>query len=379
MADNTGGDKSEKASAQKLKKAREQGHVVRSKDLATAVGILVSLKLFAFLLPDYLESFRSLFRLVYAPLGAAGSMENAMTVVWSGAAVLLVKMVLPLAAVPLAIVAASLVPGGWAVSTSNLVPKFDRFSPVKNLGNLASGKHWTTFATSVAKAALLAIVLVHVVRSALSAWVNLQRMPLSDALLHGASMMFDGLMALVTVFVLFALIDVPLQAFLFARSQRMSKQEVKEEYKSTEGKPEIRARIRQLQQQMARRNVNKTVPTADVVIVNPEHYAVALKYDTKRAEAPFVVAKGIDEMALYIRSVAAKHQIETIALPPLARAIYNTSQVQQQIPAALYQAVSQVLNYVLQLNAFRAGRRQAAPRFPSDVAVPAALSEVSPT
>ncbi len=379
MADNTGGDKSEKASAQKLKKAREQGHVVRSKDLATAVGILVSLKLFAFLLPDYLESFRSLFRLVYAPLGAAGSMENAMTVVWSGAAVLLVKMVLPLAAVPLAIVAASLVPGGWAVSTSNLVPKFDRFSPVKNLGNLASGKHWTTFATSVAKAALLAVVLVHVVRSALSAWVNLQRMPLSDALLHGASMMFDGLMALVTVFVLFAQIDVPLQAFLFARSQRMSKQEVKEEYKSTEGKPEIRARIRQLQQQMARRNVNKTVPTADVVIVNPEHYAVALKYDTKRAEAPFVVAKGIDEMALYIRSVAAKHQIETIALPPLARAIYNTSQVQQQIPAALYQAVSQVLNYVLQLNAFRAGRRQAAPRFPNDVAVPAALSEVSPT
>jgi flagellar biosynthetic protein FlhB len=379
MADGTGGDKTEKASAQKLKKARQEGHVVRSKDLATAVGILVSLKLFVFLLPDYLASFRSLFRLVYAPLGAAGAVENAMSVVWSGAAMLLVKMVLPLLGVPLAIVAASIVPGGLVFSTNNLMPKFDRFSPVKNLGQLASGKHWTTFATSVAKAALLAVVLVHVVRSALTAWVNLQRMPLPDALLHGGGMMFDGLMALVAVFVLFALIDVPLQTFLFARSQRMSKQEVKEEYKSTEGKPEIRARIRQLQQQMARRNVNKTVPTADVVIVNPEHYAVALKYDTKRAEAPFVVAKGIDEMALYIRQVAAKHEIETIALPPLARAIYNTSQVQQQIPAALYQAVSQVLNYVLQLNAFRAGRRQAPPRFPNDVAVPAALSEVSPT
>ncbi|WP_075794961.1 flagellar type III secretion system protein FlhB [Massilia putida] len=379
MADSTSGDKTEKASAQKLKKAREEGHVVRSKDLATAVGILVSLKLFVFLLPDYLASFRSLFRLVYAPLGAAGAVENAMSVVWSGAAVLLVKMVLPLAGVPLAIVVASIVPGGLVFSTNNLMPKFDRFSPVKNLGQLASGKHWTTFATSVAKAALLAVVLVHVVRSALTAWVNLQRMPLPDALLHGGGMMFDGLMSLVAVFVLFALIDVPLQTFLFARSQRMSKQEVKEEYKSTEGKPEIRARIRQLQQQMARRNVNKTVPTADVVIVNPEHYAVALKYDTKRAEAPFVVAKGIDEMALYIRAVAAKHEIETIALPPLARAIYNTSQVQQQIPAALYQAVSQVLNYVLQLNAFRAGRRQAPPRFPNDVAVPAALSEVSPT
>jgi flagellar biosynthetic protein FlhB len=381
MADggSSGGDKTEKASAQKLRKAREQGNVVRSKDLATAVGILASLKLFVFLLPGYLESFRALFRLVYVPMGAAGSAENALSVVWSSAGMLLMKMVLPLLGVPLAIVAASMVPGGLVISGASLMPKFDRFSPIRNLGQLASGKHWTTFGVSLLKAGLLGVVLVHVMRSGLSAWVDLQRMPLNDALLRGANLMFDGLMALVAVFLIFALIDVPLQAFLFARGQRMSKQEVKEEYKSSEGKPEVKARIRQLQQQMARRNVNNTVPTADVVIVNPEHYAVALKYDADRAEAPFVIAKGVDEMALYIRAVAAKHNIETIALPPLARAIYNTSQVQQQIPAQLYQAVSQVLNYVLQLNAFRAGRRQAPPRFPNEVAVPAHLSEVSPT
>jgi flagellar biosynthetic protein FlhB len=265
------------------------------------------------------------------------------------------------------------------VSASNLAPRFDRLSPLKNLGQLASSKHWSTVAVSLGKAALLGVVLVHVVRSSLGTWVDLQRMSLGDALPRGAGLMFDGLMSLVAVFLIFALIDVPLQAFLFARNQRMSKQELKEEYKSTEGKPEVRARIRQLQQQMARRNVNKTVPTADVVIVNPEHYAVALKYDAGRAEAPFVVAKGIDEMALYMRQVAAKHEIEIIALPPLARAIYNTSQVQQQIPAQLYQAVSQVLNYVLQLNAFRTGRRQAPPRFPNEVVVPTHLSEVSPT
>jgi flagellar biosynthetic protein FlhB len=379
MSEGTGGDKTEKASSQKLKKAREQGQVVRSKDLATAVGILASLKLFVFLLPGYLESFRALFRLVYVPLGAAGSLENALSVVWGAAAALLVKMVLPLLGVPLAIVVSSVVPGGLVVSSQNLMPRFDKFSPVKNLGQLGSAKHWTGVVTSVAKAAVLAAVLVHVVGSSLNAWVELQRMPLNDALLHGAGLMFDGVMALVAVFLIFALIDVPLQAFLFARGQRMSKQEVKEEYKSSEGKPEVKARIRQLQQQLARRNVNKTVPSADVVIVNPEHYAVALKYDLDRAEAPFVVAKGVDEMALYIKSVAAQHQIETITMPPLARAIYNTSQVQQQIPAQLYQAVSQVLNYVLQLNAFRAGRRQAPPRFPNEVAVPAHLSEVSPT
>jgi flagellar biosynthetic protein FlhB len=378
MADNgTGGNKSEKASAQKLRKAREDGQVVRSRDLATAIGILASLKLFALMLPAYLESFRALFVLVFVPLGEAGAIENALSVVFSNAAALLVKMVLPLLAVPLAIVLGGLVPGGWVVSTSHWAPRFDRLSPLKNLGQLFSQKHAIGVASSLAKAAVLALVLLHVSRSGIAAWVELQRLPLPDALVRGAAMMFDGLMAMVAVFVLFAVIDVPLQAFLFAKNQRMSKQEIKEEHKSSEGRPEVRQRIRQLQQQLARRGVRKTVPGADVVIVNPEHYAVALKYDTNRAEAPFVVAKGIDEMALYIRRVAQEHKIETLSLPPLARAIYNTSQVQQQIPAQLYQAVSQVLNYVLQLNAFRAGRRQAPPRFPNEVAVPSHLSEVS--
>jgi flagellar biosynthesis protein FlhB len=380
MADNgSGGDKTEKASSQKLRKAREQGQVVRSKDLTTAVGILASLKLLVFLMPDYLESFRALFRMVFVPLGETGAIENALSIVFGKAAMLLIEMLLPLFGVTLAVLLSSLVPGGWTFSSASLAPNFGRFSPVKNLGNLASAKHWSTFAISVAKAILLAAVLWYVVRSGAASWLDLQRLPLSDALLRGASQLFDALMALVSVFLLFALIDVPLQSFLFARSQRMSKQEVKEEYKSTEGKPEVKQRIRQIQQQLARRNVNKTVPTADVVIVNPEHYAVALKYDTARAEAPFVVAKGIDEMALYIKAVAVRHRIETVTLPPLARAIYNTSQVQQQIPAQLYQAVSQVLNYVLQLNAFRDGRRQAPPRFPNEVFVPSQLSEVSAT
>jgi flagellar biosynthetic protein FlhB len=375
VADN--GDKTEKASAQKLKKAREEGQVVRSKDLSTAIGILASLKMFSLMLPSYLESFRSLFRLVFVPLGETGAIENAMSVVFMAAAGLFVKMVLPLAVVPFAIVVSGLVPGGLIFSGKNMMPKADRLSPMKNLGNLVSQKHLTGFAVSVAKAVVLGFVLVHVMRSSVSAYVDLQRLPLGDAIVRGGTMMFDGLFALVAVFVIFAVLDVPIQAFQFAKNQRMSKQDQKEEHKTSEGKPEVKQRIRQLQRQLAQRSVNKTVPTADVVIVNPEHYAVALKYDTNRAEAPFVVAKGVDEMALYIKGVAAKHKIETVSLPPLARAIYHTSQVQQQIPAQLYQAVSQVLNYVLQLNAFRDGRRQAPPRFPLDVAVPSHLSEVS--
>ncbi len=377
MSDNgTGGDKTEKPSAQKLKKAREEGQVVRSKDLSTAVGILAGLNVFTLLLPGYLESFRSLFRLVFVPLGEAGSIENAMSVVFGSALMLLIKMVLPLLAVPGAVVIASMIPGGWIASTKNMQPKFSRLSPMTNLGNLFGQKHWVGFATSAAKAIVLGMVLWLVCSSGTKAFLELQRMALGDALAHGSGLMFDGLMAMCMVFLLFAVVDVPVQAFLFAKGQKMSKQDLKEEHKSSEGKPEVKQRIRQLQQQMARRSVNKTVPTADVVIVNPQHYAVALKYDANRAEAPFVVAKGVDEMALYIKGVAAKHKIETVSLPPLARAIYNTSQVQQQIPAQLYQAVSAVLNYVLQLNAFRDGRRQAPPRFPIDVAVPSHLSEV---
>ena len=375
MADSSSGDKTEKPSAQKLKKARDEGQVARSRDLATAVGILISLKVFMLMLPGYLDDMRHLFRLVFVPLGEAGDLENAMSTVFSSALLLLVHMVLPLLAVPLAIVIAGAIPGGIVASGKNLAPKFSRLNPLTNLGNLFKQKHWVGFLTSAAKAIVLGIVLWHVSNGSIKGYIELQRMPLDVAIGAGGTLVFDALMALVAVFILFALIDVPVQSFLFMRNQRMSKQDLKEEHKSSEGRPEIKQRIRQLQNQLAQRSVRKSVPTADVVIVNPEHYAVALKYDVDRAEAPFVVAKGVDEMALFIRRVAVEHGLEVVELPPLARAIYHTSQVQQQIPAPLYQAVSQVLNYVLQLNAFRAGRRQAPPRFPNEVVVPPHLSE----
>jgi flagellar biosynthetic protein FlhB len=377
MAESTG-DKTEKASHQKLRKAREEGQVVRSRDLSTALGILISLKLLVMLLPGYLLDFRELFAMVFLPYDAQGAIDNAISTVFTSALALLIKMVLPLFVVPFAVVLGSMVPGGWMMTTKNWMPKLSRLSPASNFGRLVSPKHAFEVATSVAKAAVLGIVLVHVSRSGVAGYVQLQAMPMNEAMLHGAGLMLDGLMALISVFILFAVIDVPAQAFFFAKGQRMSKQDMKEEHKSSEGRPEVKQRVRQLQHQMARRSVRKTVPTADVVIVNPEHYAVALKYDEDRAEAPFVVAKGVDEMALYIKQVAKENDIEILPLAPLARAIYNTSQVQQQIPVQLYQAVSQVLNYVLQLKAFRTGRRSAQPLFPNEVVVPSHLSEVPP-
>jgi flagellar biosynthetic protein FlhB len=374
-----GGDKTEKASQQKLRKAREEGQVTRSKDLATAIGILVSLKLFVYLLPGYLAHFRTIFAASFVSLEGGDVLMNAMSDVFYEASVLLVKMVAPLFVVPFFIVLASMVPGGWLFSSKNLMPKFSKMNPVSNLGRLFSGKHLFELGVSIAKASVLIAVLVHMARSTLHQYTHLQSMPLSMAMVDGAALMLDGIMSLVMIFVLFAVIDVPAQAFFFARNQRMSKQDMKEEHKTSEGRPEVKGRIRQLQRAMSQRAARKTVPTADVVVVNPEHYAVALKYDETRAEAPFVVAKGVDELALYIKQIAEEHGIEVLRLAPLARAIYNTAQVNQQIPVPLYQAVSQVLHYVLQLKAFRSGGRSALPAFPDQIVVPTSMSEAVQT
>ena len=371
MADN--GDKSEKPTAQKLRKAREQGQIVRSRDVTAAVGILVSLKLLVLTLPDTLDDFRRLFAQSFVPLAGDGVLDNVWSTAFSDAMWLLAKMLLPLLVVPLAITLGSLFPGGWMFNATHLQPRFERLSPLSNLKRLFTAKHASDVLLPIAKATVLALVLYYTCRTSIGDFMGLQAMALDRALVRGSELMLDSVMALAMVFVVFALIDMPIQKFVFLRGQRMSHRDLKEEYKESEGSPEVRQRIRQLQRQFARRGLSSSVPKADAVIVNPEHYAVAVKYDEKRAEAPFVVAKGVDEMALYIRELAGQHAIPIIPLPPLARAIYNTSQVNQQIPAALYKAVAQVLHYVLQLKAFQSGRRPAQPLLP-DVNIPSHLS-----
>src|SRR5690606_28070910 len=175
------------------------------------------------------------------------------------------------------------------------------------------------------------------------------------------------------IFVLFSFIDIPLQRYFFLKKMRMTKQERKEEHKNQEGRPEVKARIKQLQRALAQRQITKVIKEADVVIVNPTHYAVALKYDPKKAETPFVIARGVDEMALYIRKMAQANQREVIELPPLARAIYYSTQVNQQIPAPLYTAVAHVLTYILQLKAWKQGRRESKPALASNIHIPEEL------
>lgn len=376
MAESSNGDKTEKPSEQKLRKAREEGQVARSKDAVMAVGVLLAFKLLLWIVPASLQDFRQLFALALAPSDLQTETLNAD--LFFQVLCLIAQMLAPLLVLPLAGLVASLLPGGWVFVPGNWAPKASRLSPAANLGRLFSGKHASDFALSLLKVAALLAVLWMVARGSLRDFVALQALSLDAALLRGADLVMSGLMALATVFVLIGLVDAPLQQFFFLRGQRMSRQDQKDEHKQNEGRPEVRQRMHQLQRALSQRSIRAAVPTADVVVVNPEHYAVALRYDEARAHAPYVVAKGVDEMAFYIREVAGQHGVQVLSLPPLARAIYNSSQVQQQIPAVLYEAVAQVLSHVMQLKAFQAGRRRKPPVLPTALPVPTELSDPRP-
>ena len=164
--------------------------------------------------------------------------------------------------------------------------------------------------------------------------------------------------------ILIAAVDIPYQIYDHNKKLKMTKQEVKDEYKDTEGKPEVKGRIRQLQREMANRRMMQDVPTADVVITNPTHFAVALKYDADKMGAPLVVARGADEVAMKIQEIAREHKVEVLRTPPLARALYHSTDVGEEIPAGLYVAVAQVLAYLFQLRQFRKGFGER-PRMPN--------------
>jgi len=374
MSQAQSGERTEQATPHKLRKARQEGQATRSRDVGTAVGLLVSIKLALWLLPGWGEDFRRLFALALP----AGGHPDAASQLFTVTVLLTGKMLLPLLAVPACIALSALFPGGWIWAPQLALPKLDRLQPMAHFKRMFSPKHFVQTGATVLKALALAAVLAWLVRHNMRAYLGLQGASLQAALTGGAHLLVTSLLWLCAVLAAFALFDAPVQHLLFLREQRMSKQDIREEHKSTEGRPEVKQRIRQLRRLMLRNGLRRSVPGADVVVVNPTHYAVALKYDESRAQAPYVVAKGVDETALFIRRIAEERGVEVLSLPPLARAVYHTSQVNQQIPAALYDAVAQALIYVLQIKAFRAGQRRQAPQLPTRLDIPADLTDPEP-
>ncbi|WP_028114927.1 EscU/YscU/HrcU family type III secretion system export apparatus switch protein [Ferrimonas kyonanensis] len=357
MSDQQGaGDKTEQPTANRLKKAREQGQVARSKDFASAILLVVSAAILDASSDHLAQHMLSIASNNFALSGADLRQPGMMLQHLGLAVVLLLQMLIPvLAGIYLLTAVAAAMPEGPLLNLGNAGFKLSRISLIAGFGRLFSVNSLAELGKSILKVTLVVTTMLVYLNQVWETLPLLARQPLPLALERGAQTLISGLYWLGGAVAIVGAIDLPYQAWSHRRKLKMSKQEVKDEHKQQDGKPEVKARIRQLQQKMARGRAEVALPKADVLLINPSHYAVALKYEPDKADAPYVLAKGVDEVALYMRSLAPKYDLEVVSLPPLTRAIYYSTQIEQQIPAPLYQAIAHVLSYVLQLKAFRKG------------------------
>jgi flagellar biosynthesis protein FlhB len=256
----------------------------------------------------------------------------------------------------LTLVAALVAPmllGGWNLSFTALMPDFTRLNPMNGLGRMFSTRSLVDLVKAYAKFILLALVALLVLKQKSGELMGLGMEPTRVAIAHAISLTGYAFLMLAGVLGLIAAADVPWQLFQHNKQLKMTREEVREEMKESEGSPEIKGRIRSLQREIARRRMMQEVPKADVVVVNPTHFAVALRYDDKRMRAPVVVAKGADVIAARIREVATESLVPIFEAPPLARALFKSVEIGNEIPATLYVAVAQVLTYIYQLKSSR--------------------------
>ena len=361
------------ATERHLKKAREDGQVARSRDLGhfAALGGAVALLVAAApMLGGWLSDLVAEgLRFDLQGVQNTAAMGERLT----QQTLRLLVALAPLFAVMVAMaVASGLLAGGWNFTMKALQPKFEKFNPLTGLQRVFSVDQLT----DTLKASFLALLLG--VLGALYLWqhwmehVQMLAMPLPTALAAAGTLLRNGLLLMVGLLATFALVDVPLQRLMLARRLRMSVQDVKQEHKETEGSAEIKGRMRAKMRELASRRMLGAVPHADLVVMNPTHFAVALKYDESAMGAPRVVAKGADLLALKIRDLAREHKVPVLQSPALARALYAHSEIDQEIPARLFSAVAQVLAWVYQLrDAAAQGRRVAAdaptPEVPADL------------
>ncbi|WP_115719460.1 flagellar biosynthesis protein FlhB [Gallaecimonas mangrovi] len=359
MSENSSQNKSEKPTSQRLNKARKEGQVARSRELQSAVLVLLGGILLLSLSHSFGDFAGSLMELQFALHADDADFSKQMLTHLSEASVLAIKAFFPLLLVLwLASFASSLVPGGWLFSTKSIAFQGKKLDPIAGIKRLMSGQSLMELGKSIAKVSLLIGCIIWVLWRYWNTLISLSSMPMAIAIGEGVHIVAMAVLYLGLMLLIIAVADVPMQRFSLLKKLRMTKQEVKEENKNTEGRPEIKHRIRQLQMQMSRQRIDQRVPKADVILVNPTHYAVAIKYDPELAEAPYVIAKGADHLAQRIREVAQQNQKTILPMAELTRAIYYSTRVDQEVPAGLYKAVAHVLMYVMRMNAMKANGRE---------------------
>ncbi len=347
-------ERSEQPTAKRLEEARKEGRVPRSTELGTAAVLLVA---------------GAALRMLGAAAGTtlAGMMRSALTLHTDQS--LDPQLALPTAAADalhafiacapifgltvVAALAAPLALGGWNLSFEALAADFTRLDPIEGFKRLLSVRGAVELGKAFAKFVLVAGVAVLVLRDETGKFLSLGGEPLTAAIVQAADLVADALLLMAAPLGLIAAIDVPWQLFQHHKRLRMSRQEIREEMKESEGSPENRMRVRRVQRELLKRRMMHEVPQADVIVTNPTHVAVALRYEESRMRAPRVVAKGADLIAARIREIAAEHSVPVFEAPPLARALYHNVDIGAEIPAALYVAVAQVLTYIYRLRSAR--------------------------
>jgi flagellar biosynthesis protein FlhB len=345
-----GGERTEEPSQKRLQDARERGQVPRSRELtnfATMIGgsaVLVAIG--ASLAGRLSQTMRH--GLSIDPQNLRDS--DAMLKSLGEACISAVTALLPVFGALIALVLlASVILGGWNFSPRALTPDFSRLSPLSGLKRLFGLRGASELAKALLKCAVVGGVCAAIVSWLFKDVLALAHMAPQAAIGRGAGLLSWAFVWLCASLALVAMVDVPLQLFQFKLALRMTRQELRDEAKESDGRPETKQRIRQLQQTLARRRMMHKVPTADVVIVNPTHFAVALKYDAKKMRAPRVLAKGVDLVAQNIRRIAEENRVPIFESPKLARALYRSTDLNKEIPAGLYVAVAQVLSYIFRI------------------------------
>jgi flagellar biosynthetic protein FlhB len=353
----SGADKSEEPTSKRLEESRKKGQIARSKELNTLAVTLtgtVALIIFGAYMGNVLmEIMRGNFSLPREVLMSERSM--ALHLLASGKEALLAVQPF-LIALLIASIAGPIALGGWLFSAEALLPKASRMNPLAGLKRMFSVQALVELIKALAKFLVILAVALLVLSVDQDDLLAIANEPVEPAILHSLQVVGWSALWLSCGLILIAAVDVPFQLWSHKNKLKMTKQEVRDEYKDTEGKPEVKGRIRQLQREMAERRMMQAVPEADVVITNPTHFAVALKYDPEKGGAPLLLAKGGDFLALKIREIAQEHQVMVLESPALARAVYYSTELDQEIPAGLYLAVAQVLAYVYQLRQYRAGK-----------------------
>lgn len=368
-------DRSLPATERKLQKARTDGQAARSRDLShlaiLGTGAACLLVFTPQMFDQLLRAMEQQLRFDATTVQATGSMLTrlqGMSVVGLVASAVF-SIVISAAALLSAIGA-----GGWVFSFKPITPQFNRLNPISGTANLFSKQQMANVLKMVLMTAILSAVAWKYMNGSIEKVAMLVLQPSPVAIRHVANWLTAGMGLLLLVVFLVAMLDVPLQAFFFKDRLKMSHQEVKQEHKESEGSPEVKGRMRQRQREIADRASITAVPKADFVVMNPTHYAVALKYDEQTMSAPQVISKGTDLIALKIRELAKSHDVPVLESPVLARALYAHAELDQAIPAQLYTAVAQVLAYVYRLKAAMRGQG----RMPEDLPEPFVPPELDP-